>query len=63
MELAQLQLDPASLKPELQAFLFAWNGSIEFQGSNPIAGNAMSLSKFAEFLANVSITCRLPELR
>jgi hypothetical protein len=62
-ELARLQLDSESVKAELQAFLYAWNGAIEFQGANPIAKSALSLNAFAEFLARVSITCRLPEFR
>jgi hypothetical protein len=60
-ELAELQLAPKSLLGELQAFLAAWSGSIEFQGNGPVAGAALSFEWLVQFLARLSITCRLPE--
>lgn len=62
-ELAASLLDPASLKAELQAFLFAWKGALEFQGSSgnqAILDEALSFDGFLRIFSVVAATCRLP---
>jgi hypothetical protein len=64
-ELAASLLDPTSLKAELQAFLFAWKGALEFQGSSDndaIAGDALSFEDFVRVFAVIAVSCRHPDL-
>lgn len=60
IELADNLLKPDNLKAELQAFRFAWKGSIEFQGGGAMGKDAMSLETFTEYLALLAISCNLP---
>lgn len=62
-EIAEMQLDPDNINKELQAFMFAWNGAIEFQGDSPISENAMSLDEFAHYFALMAISCNLPSIK
>lgn len=55
-ELASHLLAPENARAELQAFLFAWNGSIEFQGVHSTGKRAMSLETFAEHLARLALS-------
>lgn len=62
-ELAASLLDPASLKVELQAFLFAWKGALEFQGSSgnrALANEALSFDGFIRIFSILAASCRLP---
>lgn len=59
MELAQLLLSEQHMKPELQAFFFAWKGSIE-HFAHGLA--TMSLEEFQGVFAHITATCRLPDL-
>lgn len=61
-ELAKNLLDPASQTVEFQAFMDAWNGAIEFQGSSPMAAGAMAFPAFVELLERIATTCRVPWL-
>jgi hypothetical protein len=64
-ELASNLLQPRNLKAELQAFMYAWHGSIEFQESHGIGGmskTALPLKEFAKVFALLAITCNLPEM-
>lgn len=59
-ELASLLLPEDSARVELQAFLHAWSGSIEFQRRNGSPIPAMPLPGFIQFLARLGLSCRLP---
>ena len=54
-ELASLQLDPKNIFEEFKAFLFGWEGSMNFTG---MAG--MSKEKFLELFSQLAMTARLP---
>lgn len=58
-ELAKLLLDPRAARAELQAFMYAWTGSIEFVGG-AMGARAMPLPALARFLAELALTCRVP---
>jgi hypothetical protein len=63
-ELASLLLSEQHTKPELQAFLAAWDGSIQFQrqqGLPATADAAMSLETFQGILMRVAQHCRVPD--
>jgi hypothetical protein len=63
-ELAENLLDPDTQDAETKAFLYAWQGSIEFQGSGEMAENALSLADFTTWFASVATSCsRLPGFR
>jgi hypothetical protein len=59
-EFAQLQLNPKNLDEEFKAFMFAWEGSINFSGLGLIA---MSKERFLETVGRLALTLRLPFLR
>lgn len=61
-ELALIQLTPANLRAEMEAFMFAWNGSIDFQakGGSPLASSAMPVDTLAIFLSLIAQTTHLP---
>jgi hypothetical protein len=59
-ELAENLLNPHNLLAETKAFLYAWKGSIEFQGSGAMAEDALSFDNFARWFAIVATSCRLP---
>lgn len=59
-ELAETLLEPANLRAEMRAFLYAWNGSIAFQGDGGLADAALSVESFFEILAVVAGSCRIP---
>lgn len=61
-ELSANLLDSPNLKSELQAFMFAWNGSIEFQGGGFMSKRAMSLKDFARYFALLAMSCDMPDL-
>jgi hypothetical protein len=64
-ELAASLLDPVGLKAELQAFLFAWQGALEFQadgGNYGLADDALSFQDFMRVFAVIAESCRLPDL-
>ena len=46
--------------PELQAFMAAWKGSINFQSDSGDAQSAMPLEAFHAWLSLIVATCRLP---
>jgi hypothetical protein len=60
VRLARIQLQPANIKAELQAFCFAWDGAIKFQNGGVLAKLAMSYESFAELFAQFSVTCDIP---
>ena len=59
-ELSASLLDSPNLKSELQAFMYAWNGSIEIQGGGPISKRAMSLDDVLNYLALLAMSCDMP---
>jgi len=59
-EFAQLQLNPKNLDEEFKAFMFAWEGSINFSGLGLIA---MSKEPFLKTFSRLALTLRLPFLR
>jgi hypothetical protein len=59
-EFAQLQLNPKNLDEEFKAFMFAWEGSINFSGLGLIA---MSKERFLEIFGRLALTLRLPFMR
>jgi hypothetical protein len=59
-EFAQLQLNPKNLGEEFKAFMFAWEGSINFSG---LGGIAMSKERFLETFGRLVLTLRLPFMR
>ena len=62
LELSRNLLEPTNLKAELQAFLFAWNGSIEFQSGGAMANMAMPVDAFIEWFSLLALSCNLPEM-
>ncbi len=63
-ELASQLLEPANLRAELDAFMYAWHGSIELQESRGgafLSKKALPLKEFAKQFLLLSLTCRLPE--
>jgi hypothetical protein len=64
-ELAGLLLSEQHAAPELQAFLYAWGGSIKFQreqGLPAMADAAMSLEAFQGIFMRFAQSCRVPEV-
>lgn len=59
-EFAQLQLNSENLGEEFKAFMFAWEGSINFTGLGAIA---MSKERFLETFGRLALTLRLPFMR
>jgi hypothetical protein len=53
-ELAENLLKPDNQFAETKAFVYAWKGSIEFQGSGEMAENAFSFEDFAPLFASVA---------
>ena len=62
-ELAGNLLEPDNLKKEIQAFMYAWDGSIEFQGGGIMAKDALTLEAFLDYFAMIAMSCRLPDLK
>ena len=50
-ELAATQLKPENVKAELNAFFFAWNGSIKLQQGNALSETALSFKDFTKIFA------------
>jgi hypothetical protein len=67
-ELASNLLQPTNLKTELQAFLYAWKGSIEYlesQGGKigeSFASSALPLTEFMKIFTLLLVSCKLPEV-
>jgi len=61
MELSSNLLEPENMRSEIQAFMYAWDGSIQFQGEGPMSKEAMSKDVFMEYFAILARTCNLPE--
>jgi hypothetical protein len=64
VEFASILLSDKHLLPELQAFLFAWKGAIDFQqksGSGAMAVGAMNLEAFQVWFDAIARLCRWPE--
>jgi hypothetical protein len=59
-EFTQQQLNPKNLLEEFKAFMFAWEGSINFTGLGAIA---MSKERFLETFGQLALTLRLPFVR
>ena len=59
LRLAKIQLQPANIMAELQAFGYAWKGAIEFVGG-AMAKHAMGFETFIELFGRFSVTCDLP---
>jgi hypothetical protein len=62
-QLARTLLSPGHFRPELQAFLHAWEGSISFvrdQGGGRNALGAMGAESFHEWLAAILASCHIP---
>lgn len=59
-DLARIQLSAANLKAELQAFLFAWKGAIDFQGGGAQAARALQFEDFVQIFSRLMVTCHLP---
>ena len=57
VELAQLLLSEKHTRPELQAFFYAWNGSIKHFARNLAT---MSFEEFQDVFARVAASCILP---
>lgn len=60
-ELAEYLLNPDNVTLELQAFLTAWKGAIDFAGTAEADGT-LSFEGFALYLAMVAGTCDVPGL-
>ena len=60
IELARNLLDPSNLKAEIKAFMYAWNGSIEFQGGSALVNRAMSLEEFIKIFSTLAVSCDMP---
>jgi hypothetical protein len=61
-EFAALLLSEQHTKPELEAFLYAWNGAIEFQrdqGDAAMAESAMTLKMFLDIFGRITQSCRM----
>jgi hypothetical protein len=64
-EFAKLLLSEQHTKPEIQAFFYAWDGSINFQqehGSPAMADAAMSLGVFQQIFGHLTQSCRVPSV-
>src|SRR5262249_24543217 len=59
-EFARLQLNPKNLGEEFKAFMFAWEGSINFTGLGAIA---MPKDRFLQMFGRLALTLRLPFMR
>jgi hypothetical protein len=57
-ELARLQLDPKNLFEEFKAFLFGWEGSMNFTGMS-----GLSKDDFADVFSKMAMTARLPFMK
>jgi hypothetical protein len=57
-ELARLQLDPKNLFEEFKAFLFGWEGSMNFTGMS-----RLSKDDFADVFSKMAMTARLPFMK
>jgi hypothetical protein len=63
-ELATTLLQPKNFHAEIQAFLYAWKGSIELQasqGARFLSDQALSEEDFRKLLMQLLCSCRLPE--
>ena len=63
-EFATCVLSNEHMTPELQAFTFAWKGSINSQseqGSSTLASSALQFDDFYEWLSLIASSCRFPE--
>ena len=63
-ELATNLLQPKNFHAEIQAFLYAWKGSIELQasqGARFLSDQALSEEDFRKLLMQLLCSCRLPE--
>jgi hypothetical protein len=58
LELADLLLSPQHIRPELEAFHYAWNGAISQAPALP----AMSLQQYLMFFFHVTDTCVVPDM-
>jgi hypothetical protein len=58
LELADLLLSPQHIRPELEAFNYAWNGAISQAPALP----AMSLQQYLMFFFHVTETCVVPDM-
>lgn len=56
-ELSDLLQSEEHAKPELQAFLYAWQGSIESTG---VSLDSMSLAVFVRAFDHLALSCRIP---
>lgn len=64
-ELAGLLLSERHTRPEVEAFLYAWDGAVKFlreQGATAIADAAMSLETFQRIFSHITESCRVPDL-
>ena len=65
-EFAIFALSKEHITAELQAFFFAWKGSINFQreqGSRTFASEALQFDDFCKWFSVIAASCRLPEVR
>jgi hypothetical protein len=63
-ELASHLLEPKNLRAELDAFMYAWQGSIKLQeslGLQFLAKPALTLDEFAKQFFLLALGCRLPQ--
>jgi hypothetical protein len=63
-ELASHLLEPKNVRAELDAFMYAWQGSIKLQksqGAAFLAKEALSMDKFVKQFLLLALSCRLPE--
>lgn len=63
VELAQNLLEPENLREEIKAFLYAWKGSIDFQGKGVMGEWAMKPETFLEYFLLLGNSCDLPDLK
>jgi hypothetical protein len=64
-EFAIFALSKEHMTAELQAFFFAWKGSINLQreqGSRAIASEALQFDDFCTWFSLIAASCRLPEV-
>jgi hypothetical protein len=60
LRLAQIQLQPANIRAEFQAFLGAWDGAITLVKDSALAKRVMTMEAFLELFARFAKTCDLP---
>src|SRR5450759_237627 len=58
-ELSTSLLEPDNMRHEIQAFMLAWNDSLDFQGKELMGKKAMSLEQFVDYFAMLALSCNI----